>query len=218
MRPNNAEEVECFRSGRPHGLSIPYIRLRWQFFIHLQGTPGYTIELRFTFLSSGFEVLSFSFGSHPLCVYSAAYGFRPLSSSSKISPFWPQSFIPQAIERTKKLPLRRDVGYPWDPVLTQKWHSVRAQVPWTVQCLAHRIPTDSQCFIRIGFVPFYPQRLCPYCSLLKVPVQCTIIHPACIHEWLVLNRNIQVEINNQSLRAGKKNPLMHSVVFKRSYH
>ena len=35
-------------------------------------------------------------------------------------------------------------------------------------------------------------------------MQCTIILPACIHEWSGLNRNIQVEINNQSLSEGRK--------------
>lgn len=164
---------------------------------------GITIERRFTFLSSGFEVLSSSSGSHPLCVYSAASGFRPLSSSSKISPFQPQSFIPRAIERTGKLPLRRHIGYPWGPVLTRC--DVQSEPRWPGLSDAWPIKRPQtfqsckQCFIRIGFVPFHPQRLCPYCSLLKVPVQCTVIHPACIHEWLVLNRNIQVEINNQSL-------------------
>ena len=59
-------------------------------------------------------------------------------------------------------------------------------------------------------------------------MQCTIILPACIHEWPVLNRNIQVEINNQSLSYGrekkreeKENPFVHSLhsaVLKRSYH
>ena len=164
---------------------------------------GITIQQLFTFLSPGFEVSSFSLGSHLLCACIEASGFRPLYSSSKSSPLQPQGFIPRAIERTRNLQLGGNTRCSWGPKPTLTWHSVKAQVPglsdaWPIECL-QTFQSVSTCFIKTGFVPFIPQRLCSYCSLLKLPMQGAIIRPAYIHEWPVLNRNIQVEINNQSL-------------------
>lgn len=54
---------------------------------------------------------------------------------------------------------------------------------------AHRLFSFSHVstyFIKIGWVPFFsPHR--NYCSLLKLPMQCAIIPPACIHEWFLFS-------------------------------
>lgn len=189
--------------------------------------------LLFTLLYSGFGFSSFPLGSYPFCFCIATSGFKSLQLSSVVRSVhsYLQSFYSKSdrenLEASLEQEYRTSLGSYIHSDVAPSQNPDALDYPMLGPQNVHKLFSHVNIyFIKTGFVPFLSMETVSLLQVIKTThAVCTIILFACIYEWRVLNRNIQVEINNQSSSQGRKKKrkrksigALHSAVFKRSYH